>query len=66
MVKWRLRESEGVYILRISEKTWSQILHLLSSSSLNLKVSNVTVSKAKKKRKEVELNYINNGLTDGN
>ena len=66
MVKWRLRESEGVYILRISEKTWSQISHLLSSSSLNLKVSNVTVSKAKKKKKEVELNYINNGLTDGN
>ena len=65
MVKWRLRESEGVYILKISEKTWSQISHLLSSSSLNLKVSNVTVSKAKK-RKEVELNYINNGLTDGN
>ena len=65
MVKWRLRESEGVYILRISEKTWSQISHLLSSSSLNLKVSNVTVSKAKKK-KEVELNYINSGLTDGN
>ena len=65
MVKWRLQESEGVYILRISEKTWSQISHLLSSSSLNLKVSNVTVSKAKKK-KEVELNYINSGLTDGN
>ena len=65
MVKWRLRESEGVYILRISEKTWSQISHLLSSSALNLKVSNFTVSKAKKK-KEVELNYINSGLTDGN
>ena len=65
MVKWRLQESEGVYILRISEKTWSQISHLLSSSSLNLKVSNVTVSKAKKK-KEVELNYINSDLTDGN